>query len=406
MRWTYRFITVLVYGPLSACGNAGVDNGWTVTVDTLAGGAVHVVNTPPAAELGPTLTLEEELRIGSVDEPGPTSFGELKGISVAQDGRIAILDAHAQQIRVFGSAGQHLATYGGKGGGPGEFESAFGLMRSPDGMLWVPDHRNARMSVFDFNSGFLRSYPMLFLSYGFVWNGAMAEDGRIFQPSITLGPPRKDVLRVYGPEMLLVDSLPLPDRLRPDPKNPPGSFYWEAPDGRSSGYMTVPFYAHAQALIDPRGVVWSTGPGDASYRIKRWTPGGDTTLILETLRAPVAVTRAERDSVIAPLREELQKKGAANQDWGKVPQVKPAVASMFLADDGRLFVKTSSPDAMHRYDIYERDGRYAGTVGTSLKIFRWVNPVVRGDQLWAIVTDELDVAYVVRGRIVPARAKP
>ncbi|MGQ0814113.1 MAG: hypothetical protein ACT4O1_06570, partial [Gemmatimonadota bacterium] len=77
--------------------------------------------------------------------------------------------------------------------------------------------------------------------------------------------------------------------------------------------------------------------------------------------------------MIAPLREELQKKGAANQDWGKVPQVKPAVTWLFLTDDGRLFVKANSPDAMHRYDIYERDARYAGTVATSLKILRWVN---------------------------------
>lgn len=404
VRWIQlRFVTVLACGLiLPACGNAGVESHWTVTVDTLPTGVVRVVNTPPGSDLGPTWTLEEELRIGSVDEPGPTSFGQLKGITVAPDGRIALLDAQAQEIRVFGPTGEHLATYGGKGGGPGELEAAWGLMQSPDGKLWVPDHRNARMSVFDLSSGFLNSYPLQVFSRAFVWRGAMAEDGRIFKPSTTLDSPRSNMLRVYSPEMVLLDSIPLPDPPETDPKDPPGAFYWEAADGRSTGYLSVPFYARAERLLDPRGVIWSTEPGDASYRIQRWAPGADTTLILETPRSPVAVTQAERDSVIGALREELRKRGAANQDWSKIPQVKPAVTSMFLADEGRLWVQTSSSDTMRSYDVYERDGRYAGTVATSLKILPWFSPVVRGNQFWAVITDELDVPYVIRARIVRA----
>lgn len=99
-------------------------------------------------------------------------------------------------------------------------------------------------------------------------------------------------------------------------------------------------------------------------------------------------------------------RGAANQDWSKIPQVRPAVVSMFLADEGRLWVETSSADALRRYDVYERNGRYAGTVATSLNIYRWVKPVVRGDRFWGIVTDKLDVPYVVRARIVCVSGDP
>lgn len=385
---------------LTGCGHAASGRTWTVTVDTLPTGAVHVVNTPPAHDPGPTWTLREELRIGSVEAAGPTSFGQLKGIAVAGDGRIAVLDAQAQEIRVFGPSGEHLATYGGKGGGPGELEGAWGLMRSPDDQLWVPDQGNARMSVFDFGAGYVTSYPLRILMWKFIWGGAMGDDGRIFKPSMTLGPPRRNVLRVYGPEMALLDSLPLPDPPDVNPKDPPGAFYWELPGGRGMGYIGVPYYPLGLQVVDPHGMIYSTESGDPSYRIKHWMPGGDTTLVIETRRASVPVTTAERDSVIQSLRADLRQRGLPDQDWSKIPDMKPAVLSMFVTDSNRLWVQTSSADSLRRYDVYEPDGRYAGTVATPLNVYHWVSPVVRGDRIWAIVTDTMDVQYVIRAQMV------
>lgn len=51
------------------------------------------------------------------------------------------------------------------------------------------------------------------------------------------------------------------------------------------------------------------------------------------------------------------------------------------------------------FDVYERDGRYAGTAVTSLDPYAYVDPVVRDGEFWAIVTDEFDVQYVVRGQL-------
>jgi len=42
-------------------------------------------------------TLQEELRIGSADGNGPAAFGQVKGIQVLPDGRIAVLDAIAKE---------------------------------------------------------------------------------------------------------------------------------------------------------------------------------------------------------------------------------------------------------------------------------------------------------------------
>jgi hypothetical protein len=388
---------VIILG--TACGDDEEATRWIVKSETLASGTVHVVNTPPAQGVRPTWRLEEELRIGSVDAMGPTSFGEIKGLAVTEDGRISVLDSQAQELRVFGPTGEYLLTYGGKGGGPGEMEGAYGPMLSPDGLLWVPDSRNARMSKYDPGRGFTISHRLNILSRAYIWRGVMSADGHVLKPSIVLNDERSRVLRVWDSEMTLFDSLPMPAFPTEDPKNPRNSFYWEAPGGMPSGYIGVPYFPQSQEAIDPRGVIWSTSHGDPSYRIVRWVPGGDTTLVIETRREPVPVTAAERDSVIAQIRDQLRERSAAQQDWSKIPGVKPAVTSMFVADDGRLWVRVASSGEAREYDVYERDGRYVGTAVTPLQVWRYLSPIVRGDWFWAVVIDDFGVSYVVRARI-------
>jgi hypothetical protein len=115
----------------------------------------------------------------------------------------------------------------------------------------------------------------------------------------------------------------------------------------------------------------------------------------------VPVGAQERDSAISVLRERLGELGAPDQDWSKIPQVHPAVLSMFLSDEGRLWVRTPSTDGSRTYDVYRDDGRYVGTAVTTLPVLEYVPPTVRGDRIWAVVTDELDVPFVVRARLEP-----
>lgn len=390
----------LAAGALCACGPSGNGAGWSTTADTTASGAVHVVNTP-VADPAPEWTLEEMLRVGSVDDSGPSSFAGLRGLVVFDDGGFAVLDGISQEVRVFGPTGTHLATWGGKGRGPGEFEGANGLMMDGDGMLWVPDHQNARMSVLDPRTGFLRSAPRRSLMWSFVWSGALVHADQVWKPSISLGPPPHKVMRVYDSDMTLTDTFPLPPDPKVDPEDPPGSFFWQSADGESRAYFGVPYFPQGEMLIDPRGAVWSTAYGDATYRIARWEPGGDTTLVLETRRAPVEIPAAERDSSIASIREEMAQYGGGNQDWSKVPTTRPAVAGMFLSEEGELWVRTPAANG-ELLDVYDPFGRHLRTVRNPLHLYTWVRPHVRGDQLWAVVVDDLDVQYVVRARMAPA----
>ena len=282
-------------------------------------------------------------------------------------------------------------------------EAAYGLMLSPDGMLWVPDFRNARMSILDPIEGFETSYPLEILSRAFVWQGVMMSDGRVVKPSITLGPPRRSLWRVYGSDMTQVDSILLSPRPTVEERDPPGSFRWEAPDGRSGGVMGVPFYPRGQGHLDPEGTIWSSTQGDPSYRITGATIDGDTTLIFETRRAPLSIPREVRDSAMDAVREYLVPRGGGNQDWSKVPDVRPAVEEVFAAGEDRIWVQRAS-NSWARYDVYDRSGRFVRSVDTSYRVLSWLRPIARGDSFWAVVVDDLDVQYVVRARIVRAAA--
>lgn len=273
-------------------------------------------------------------------------------------------------------------------------------MRAPDGGIWVVDPRLARMSVFDLEHGFETSYRWDRGSWGFIWNGAMDDEGRILEP--TVAPVDEDmweVIRVYDPQMTLLDSIPVRSRGAAGQAGSPGSFYFEA--GTVRGFLGVPFYARAQSWLDPALAYWSTGEGDPSYRLTRWVPGGDTTLVVESRRPPVPVTPAERDSAIASVREFLAQRGAdARADWSMIPDTRPAITGIFTTGDGDLWARVTTPDgAMGTWDVFGPDGRYRGTAITDVRLYPVIPPVVRGDRFWAVVTDELDVQYVVAGRL-------
>ena len=388
---------------LAGCGDSESRSDWTTLRDTLASGTVHVTNIP-AADAPPTWTLVEELRVGTLEGTGPDAFAYLKGLVALEGGGFAVLDSQIQELRVFGSDGAHVASHGGKGQGPGEFVAANGLMLGPGGRIWVPDARNGRMSVFDPEDGFIESFPFADGNYGWVWNGAMVDGGRIHRPWWD-GTRRQ--IRVYDLTMTLVDSIPLPsdepEDEEYDPQSQPGTFYLEVGNGYS--LYGIPFFASEVSHIDSRGAVWSTRDGDPEYRLSRREPGGDTTLVVETRRPPVAVPEVERDSVIAALRQMLTDRGVSSQwDWSRIPNVKPAVEAIFQSAEGNLWVRTPSADGRVLFDVYSGDGSHLGTASLRAGLNLWdqVAPVVRGDSAWLIVTDELDVQYVVRARIAAA----
>jgi hypothetical protein len=105
---------------------------------------------------------------------------------------------------------------------------------------------------------------------------------------------------------------------------------------------------------------------------------------------------------MAEIRERLTERvpNLPRLDPSRVPAHKPPVYDLSLDDRRRLWVRLSGPNADSTvFDVFSRDGRYAETVLMRFRVDAWVPPVVKGDTVWAVVTDELDVQYVARSRI-------
>ena len=376
---------------------------WTITVDTLDGGAgpVRVVNTPPeGGEEAVTWRLAEEGRIG------PTSFGSIAQVAVDSGGRLAVLDFQAQELRVFGPDGAHRGTFGGEGEGPGELSMAVGVIADGNRLL-VPEASNARLSVFDADSGFVTSHPTRLYSYGSLgWDAVIDTAGRIqvLSSGGVPGGTGQFLVRVYDAAMTPLDTLPYRTYEQAGVGGTgPGS--WVIPVGaRSRLTVAVPFYAGEQEMLDRTGAIW-VAQTHLGYRLVRFLPGGDTVRTVEVGRTPRPIPPATRDSAIARVRRDLEaRRVQAEVDFSIVPEVHPSIYGISTSDEGDLWVRTTSLDeSPTRYDVLDADGRYRGTVEIDGRVKQGVEPVVRGERVWAVVLGELDEESVVIGRLVGDR---
>jgi len=392
-----------LWGALTGCSGGDASTGWEVSVDSSAGYPV-VVNTPPGDVIAPTWELVEEVRIGAVEGTGPEVFGEIRGLAVLDDGRVAVLDYQAQAVRLFAPDGTWMRTFGGRGAGPGELADANGLIATADGHLLVHDPGNDRRTLFHPDSGLVATLPVDIRSYGYTWASVEDERGVVWDTNVILLPDgggRIDILQGMNRQGVLSDTVELgrrpPISLQDEA---PGAYRWSRPDGMGGGVMSVPFWPRGFRKLDGSGHFWQKAADVNDYRIARTTWAGDTTLVFESRRPTRPVEGAARDSAIEAIRERVQQE----LDWSRIPAERPVVEGLHVATDGRLWVHVGAPGQALHFDVFGPDGVYQGTATTEMRLRPYMPPVIRGDTVWAMVTDELDVPYVVRAVLREAEA--
>ena len=415
---------------LAGCGrdDAPPTDQWLTQSDTTAG-VVRLVHTPPVDGVFPRWIIEPEVRIGTAVRTEPDSLGVIrlpdafelvKGVAPLPDGRVVVLEAQAQELRIFDPDGAHLATFGSRGEGPGEFNDANGLLVGTDGRIRVNDPRNARISIFDPDAGFVGQTGLDVLSFAFVWEAAIDSMDHVHEATVAVRDGEvRGAIRVYDPDGSWIDTVDLGTAPPASDAAATASFEWEGPAYRQS--VPVPFRLSGFRQIDPRGTIWQKGPGGNDYRIVRTSFRGDTLLIIESPRSPAPVSPGERESVMAELRE---RSGGQEFDWSRIPDEKPTIEGGFLDDRNRLWVRVGSgvaalsitDDAADAesgastapagaisdgttWEIFGDDGMYQGTAVTALRLPIYPNPMVVGDQLYAVDSTDPDLLQVVRARI-------
>lgn len=390
----------------AGCSGEAPSAGPDVVRDTTATGAERV--RYPALPHGPVDTLGPSLRLGTAADDATLAFGDIRGIDATADGTIYVFDYQATEIRAFSPDGRFLRTVASAGEGPGEIGEANGLVIVGDSLIWVHDYGNGSVLALTLDGEEVLRRPPHVRSYGYIWSTTIDDRGRFWkwtahsdeerpfppEPGVTTSAFRAYLLR-DDPTFDSVDSVFVGDRARRAHISRNARGGWS--------YRTIPFDPAPALAVDPAGGFWESDALD--YRLVRRGEAGDTVLVVEANVSPIPVTDADRDGLVERTAEGGEDAArAAAEIADAMGQVKPAIASLQIDDEDRVWVRrTVEAGELPLYDVFLRDGTYVGSVRLAFEPYAFFR--VRNGQLYTIVRDELDVPYVVRAP-VPAFTTP
>jgi hypothetical protein len=106
----------------------------------------------------PRLELQEEFRIGNRDDP-QVGFTRIGAVSLLGDGNLVVLETAERQLRIYNANdGRLMRAWGGRGFGPGEFQSP-GWIGARNDTVWVGDMLLGRLTIFNTSGELLLTLP-------------------------------------------------------------------------------------------------------------------------------------------------------------------------------------------------------------------------------------------------------
>lgn len=386
----------------------------------------------------PTLPIRQDLRIGSRDNPD-VGFTRPIGVDVDRDGNTYVAEASTMEIRVYGPDGVLLRHFGGRGDGPGQFQSMrFGVKGDT---VWVVDLTAQRITLFDRQGKLLSANRVAQVTVslpprgqGHILPRRMRPDG-LFSSSLDLIAYSRGM-----PESSVPDSVPVPrvlfdgtgavvDTVGWDNSPPPRM--WRPPGGPSYAPQVIhiggrPFMVPSPPVDLPfwlpldDGEIRVRAPIPASSNqgtviVTRVGLHRDTVYERHLSFKPVAYSSADLDSIASRYAHTpglgmpiMGGESSAPDNAGavqaamraamKFPDFHPGIQYPWLDQNNRVWLHldlgTGAPN--ERWVILDTNGKPVGAVdlppGTQIL---WS----RKDAFWTVQRDEMDVPWLVRYRM-------
>ena len=367
-------------------------------------GDTIIVRTVSGSVWGETVSLLEELRIGTKDGDGPDAFGFIHSLALFPDGVIAVFDGSVPALRLFGADGKHLRTLGRVGAGPGEYRNqSLGLAVDRDGVLLMYDPGNVRLNRWREDGTLLPSWyapGRLFTAQALQVDTAGNTYIRVTLEQPEAGKEWKMGLARLESNGLVADTLPAPVI--------PG-------DAPASGTFFDPVkHWH----LNRTGDLVSGFSGRYAIAVS----GRDRVVRIERVVQPVSLLPDERKNyqeVADVLRQNPNPMVRSAPSPATVPSEKPFWRSIQSDLDGRIWVEVHGkaepfdPPSRPRppgappvppirwrepraYDVFRKDGAYLGRLNFPVRTSVYE---ARGDRIWAVQRGEDDEQYIVRYRI-------
>ncbi|MES2305268.1 MAG: 6-bladed beta-propeller [Gemmatimonadota bacterium] len=357
-----------------------------------------VIAVPVAAQTPAKWRLVPEVTYGAADE----SAGELsdvRGIEVAKNGNVLVLDYKAQAVKLFAPDGKFIRNIGRGGGGPAEYETPNGFTRAPDGTIWINDPGNNRVTILREDGTLVKTMPRDVHTYGFIWDGKFDRQGRLMQ-GVSAPPPRGYRLQrtnyLTGQADSLVPRGCVPPEVVADTR--PSSYSFRSKTGGGTT-MGIPFTPDMMKVVHPAGYIWCAyGSTYTVYRIG--LEKGDTLGVIRGEAPALPIPASVRDAAIANIKEIASKYGEPNYSPAGIPTSYPRLHELQIDDRDRIWVgltPVGTPEA--RYDVYSADGKLVAKASIPSRLKGYLSFVFRGDKLYALAQDADDVPLVMRFRI-------
>jgi hypothetical protein len=384
----------LLAAGLAGCGGSDADQTFTVrdSAGVVIAENLAAVPAPGAFALSP----EPVVQIGAVDGDDAYLFARVRGGVRLSDGRIAVLDDRAAEVRIFDADGRHVRTLGRKGEGPGEFDTASFLGRLPGDTLVVVDTPRRRINFFHPDDGFIRAVTArdddagYLLVAGMFGDGTLVEFNTVFNADAPEGYARRPVeYRTVGRDGAGVAEL----------GTYPGyeSVLAMVSEGDQTFAMTGQAPFGKQPAVAVGGERFFFGSQD-TWEIRVLRMDGSLERLIRWDRTPEPVTEAQVadfvDRVVSRMEDNnLARRYRRFYADAPAPETHPAYGDLFVDRLGWLWVQEYrvDPEAPDHWTVLDPDGRVAGAaelpadfrlldIGRDYVLGRWV--------------DDLGVSYV------------
>lgn len=386
---------------VGACGPKGPVSGGAVQRRDSAGVEIVESGWPTWGE-GEAWRISPEvlLRIGVVEGEAAYQFTGITGAVRLTDGTTVVADAGSEEVRFFGPDGEHVATVGRAGGGPGEFTGLSGLGKDASGGIWAYDFSLRRITWMDRTGGIigmtsLGLEPAMLNAVGALpdslfllkqlWGAEETSEAS------RTGLRRDPVAFVrFDPHGTLVDTVGL---------FPGREVYITEEDGR--GVMSTPPFARnsSTTLLGDRLVV---GTQD-TFELLELDPEGTLLRLIRISGREAPIGPEELESYIQGRLRTVppeDRPGVRRSLQGMpVPESLPPYGAVKGDEAGNLWVGEWAmyPDLPERWEVFSPGGDWLGTVRTP----RGFAPSdIGSDWVLGVERDELDVEYVALYRLI------
>lgn len=358
---------------------------------------VENARPPDGSRLGWRVDSVPTLTIGALEGEEPYMLHQVFTALRLSDGRIVVANRGSHELRVFDASGIHQETWGGRGGGPGEFNSLLRVTHWPGDSLIAWYSQQDRLSVFDGNGNFGRT-----LRPGDPGNLVEeASTGGVILTSRSggegLGPADADGLVRRERRYEIADAT---GRLVASLGPRPDADLHVSASGNAYTFRTIPFTRSTPTAT--WGDLLVVAPNH-NYEIRAYDPDGTLSLVVRRAHALVAPTPAYRDAEIErrvalrPSEEQAERRQELRERFAEtpMPETFPAFGAIMADAVGHLWVQEYDLPGQERpsplWTVFDPEGRVLGFVETpsGLRIYE-----IGEDYILGRATDDLGVEYV------------